>query len=557
MTSSKLKITLNYVILPIISSYIIFNLGNYFLIYYSPNSHSHNIFSSVRCFGYNSSNRQCIFNQLCYHSKTNDFVFVFDANKSLIVGVPDNRFRPPLLDLSSVADHNNYYFNYIEIPSESFKQFSKTFTIETIEKPTILFARFKPDNIMHTTHDDVLPLFHTIKKFGYDDANIIFADEWPRHSTGDLQFNDELYRTVFRSSSIMHVKDISENALTCFSNLHVGLDKTTIWYDYGFFQHQHPLPKSIVETERIRRSFKEFTGQVLSEGVKIKCDEKYTLLVSRGYTRKILNEDELITFISFKTDGKVLTVDLESDVSFQTLAKKFHCASIIISMHGSALIFALFAKKGTKILELFPYAINPEKYSPYKRLAELQHLQYKAWANMRKENSVQHPYDYTEELGGVSHLPIDQQIEIINTQDVPDHLCCDYPNWLFHINQDTYIDIIDFGTAFHELLINVGDQSLFAEKIVISPGPIIDPICTRDSSNHIFRVTWQPPWNIEYMDTPDIVYEIVIKDVYSVVSNHFSNETAFSIHSTDKCFIWIACRANKLQGPFLTKPLIC
>ena len=44
-------------------------------------------------------------------------------------------------------------------------------------------------------------------------------------------------------------------------------------------------------------------------------------------------------------------------------------------------------------------------------------------------------------LGGVAHLPEEEQQKIIESETVPSHNCCEDPYWLFKIYQDTEVNI--------------------------------------------------------------------------------------------------------------------
>ena len=44
---------------------------------------------------------------------------------------------------------------------------------------------------------------------------------------------------------------------------------------------------------------------------------------------------------------------------------------MVIGMHGSILIMTMFCRRGTVFLELFPFGVPPENYTPYKTLAGL------------------------------------------------------------------------------------------------------------------------------------------------------------------------------------------
>ena|SRR2546426_389865 len=57
--------------------------------------------TSVWCNGDNHIDRRCRFVNLCYKKDTNDFLFLHDDQESIISQIPDDRFNPSLLDISS------------------------------------------------------------------------------------------------------------------------------------------------------------------------------------------------------------------------------------------------------------------------------------------------------------------------------------------------------------------------------------------------------------------------------------------------------------------------
>jgi protein O-mannose beta-1,4-N-acetylglucosaminyltransferase len=62
---------------------------------------------------------------------------------------------------------------------------------------------------------------------------------------------------------------------------------------------------------------------------------------------------------------KVMTVSLETH-SLSDIIPIIHSSRGVIGMHGSLLSLAGFLKQGSFLVELFPYAVNPEKYTPYR-----------------------------------------------------------------------------------------------------------------------------------------------------------------------------------------------
>eukprot|EP00117_Sycon_ciliatum_P019915 scpid66613/ scgid5265/ Uncharacterized glycosyltransferase AGO61 len=121
-----------------------------------------NIESSLRCGG-NAERRDqsCVFENLCYWPRYDSFVFVHGED-SVQSGMPRDRFSEAFLDLSSVDKHNNMYFEFSDVSRHALAGLNVVFQAGQ----HVLFKRFHPDNIMHVLHDDILPLYHTLRRWG-------------------------------------------------------------------------------------------------------------------------------------------------------------------------------------------------------------------------------------------------------------------------------------------------------------------------------------------------------------------------------------------------------
>lgn len=108
--------------------------------------------TSVWCRGFNASDRMCIFRNLYYRADTGDFVFVHGPQSS-------GRVEEEL-QLSSVAEHGAFYLTCIDLPLSALSHFH----ITPVHSTTLIMSRFNPDNIMHAIHDDLVPLFSTIRE---------------------------------------------------------------------------------------------------------------------------------------------------------------------------------------------------------------------------------------------------------------------------------------------------------------------------------------------------------------------------------------------------------
>eukprot|EP00039_Didymoeca_costata_P007376 m.99069 g.99069 ORF g.99069 m.99069 type:complete len:147 (+) comp13661_c1_seq3:577-1017(+) len=129
------------------------------------------------------------------------------------------------------------------------------------------------------------------------------------------------------------------------------------------------------------------------------------------------------------SNAKILSLE---DTSIPSLLAELYKTNVLIGMHGSALIFSIFLPPKAGVIELFPYGVPPEHYTPYKTLTKLagMDLQYASWRNHNRDKTITHPdwlhsltADYFKfleymcccrprHLGGIAHLPHDIQEKV-------------------------------------------------------------------------------------------------------------------------------------------------
>ena len=389
-----------------------------------------NFSSSVFCTGQqNHNNIECRFQNLCYHAEQFWYFHGVNTNES---GLPAS--SPLILDLSSVKDHNAKYFKYVNSSARP------TFrTMRYIQKSGILFHRFNPDNLMHVIHDDLFPFFHTKRQhFPNNDVVTVFMEG---REPGLYYHLYELFM-----HDVLNKKEL--NSFTCFQNVVVGVNKKVTWYQYGFQKPQGPINVNGYPKEKIQLFKNYFTKRLKIQDSSIQQQQQQQqqqhespiVLFKRHYTRRILNEMKLVLKLSSSFKCVVTTLDLEED-SIKHIINTISNAKILIGVHGAHLVTSLFLPPNAMLVELFPFGIPSENYTPYKTLAGLLvNVSYVAWENAREENSLTFP-NRPPELGGITHLPLDKQKEITSTKKIKKHLCCNDPFWLYRIYQDTKVDI--------------------------------------------------------------------------------------------------------------------
>lgn len=270
--------------------------------------------------------------------------------------------------------------------------------------------------------------------------------------------------------------------------------------------------------------------------------------------------------VANKLNVKVFSVGLETH-SLREIISLLRRSSGIIGVHGSLLILTAFLPEGSFLLEVFPYAVNPEKYTPYKTLCNIpgMNIFYQSWGNTKKDNSIGHP-DWSPELGGLNHLEEYDQVSILSQTEVAEHLCCEDPSWLYHIYQDTIIDIPNVVILLQDLhqksknwRVNSLGNEMISQKSV-PPGKIASVSCNirKECKNGmtVLDLSWKPPWNLIYLHFGKIMYELLIQrndeenhvvfmveDVYIQISKNIYCEFDYNV--------WVrAVLDDYIYGPF-------
>ncbi len=541
--------------------------------------------SSIWCSGSDHTQRMCRFRNLCYFPEVNEFVF-FHGERSVHSGLPGNRFNPTLLDMSSVKDHNAQYFNFVDVPARSA---AAHFDVDFIQRTALVFNRFNPDNIMHVIHDDLLPMFHTLEMMGgrgrvnmsaYD-VQLVFMEGW---SPGD---HVNLYE-VFSQHKLLFKADLqAKGSATCFRDAYVGISKETTWYQYGFREPQGPIPHHTVTALQINQFTAYLKHRLNSAAQPVPNGDAYIVFLTRKHNRLVLNEVELTFALVREFKMKVLTLGAETH-SIAEMIAILSKAAILISMHGSLLSLSMFLPPSAVVIELFPFAVNPENYTPYKTLANLpgMRITYKAWRNLNVGHTVTHA-DRGWDTGGIAHLSLDEQNRIKSSTEVPKHLCCRDPEWLFRIYQDTIVDIPSFVSLVKEAIEEKDSRfsasaertdSLLAQKMFPSKVQDLKCIGSRDRADAMGNpgggggdpgvppslwLSWQPPWNLRYLPLSSLRYEVWIQehgeDTYTAwILSKTSHTFTAGLRPETHYDIWVRCVINdKMQGPFNQEHVGC
>ncbi|XP_006635585.1 protein O-linked-mannose beta-1,4-N-acetylglucosaminyltransferase 2 [Lepisosteus oculatus] len=504
------------------------------------------------CSGKMHTDRLCRFDYLCYSTEAEEFVF-FHSNASVMLpNLGSRRFQPALLDLSSVEDHNTQYFNFLELPAAALKFMPKPVFVPDV---ALILNRFNPDNLMHIFHDDLLPIFYTMSQYSDldDEARLVFMEGWNEGTHFDL------YRLLSNKQPLLKEQLKNFGKLLCFTKSYVGLSKITTWYQYGFVQPQGPKANILVSGTEIRQFTRFFMDKLNITREEVSENEEYIVVFSRTINRLIINEAELILTFAQEFQMKTIVVSLDEH-SFADIVQIISRASMLISIHGAQLVTSLFLPRGAVVVELFPYAVNPEHYTPYKTLASLpgMDLQYVAWQNTKEENSVAFP-DRPWDQGGIAHLEQEEQERILKSKEVPRHLCCRNPEWLFRIYQDTKVDIPSLLEVLRQTVKSKPALKKAKPASTVHPGRVREPRCqasVQGSNEAKLTVSWQIPWNLKYLKVREVQYEVWIQEqgentYMPYILPHQNYTFSENIKPFTTYLVWIRCIFNKtLLGPF-------
>lgn len=283
------------------------------------------------------------------------------------------------------------------------------------------------------------------------------------------------------------------------------------------------------------------------------------MVFSRYHNRLILNEAEVILALAQEFQMRVVTVSLE-DQTFSSIVQVISGAAMLVSMHGAQLITSIFLSRGAAVVELFPYGVNPEQYTPYKTLASLpgMDLHYVAWRNTMEDNSVAYPGRPWDQ-GGIAHLDKDEQERILASREVPRHLCCSNPEWLFRIYQDTKVDIPSLLEVLRESLKTRPNLKKTKPASTVHPGRVREPQCqtsVQTTNEAKLTVSWQIPWNLKYLKVREVKYEVWIQEqgentYMPYILPHQNYTFSENIKPFTTYLVWVRCIFNKnLLGPF-------
>lgn len=180
----------------------------------------------------------------------------------------------------------------------------------------------------------------------------LFSDRRPIYTTDALR-------------SLLSV-DSSAGGLTCFADLHLGLDISRSYYANGFDRHGSWGDSSLdfPHLGELRLNYKAFQhwlwasmGWGTPTAVSRSGDTtEHVVLIRRLKTRQVVNSAELTRTVSSHYQNSTFREVALEEMSFREQAKLFRSATIVVSQYGTALHNTLMMRPNTAIVMLMqPY----------------------------------------------------------------------------------------------------------------------------------------------------------------------------------------------------------
>ncbi|KAG8233554.1 hypothetical protein J437_LFUL013766 [Ladona fulva] len=404
------------------------------------------------------------------------------------------------------------------------------------EKEWVFFVwRFKPDNIMHVLHDDLLPMYYTYEGICggnvercINDYKLIFVDDVTSAFSSDLYEIFSKEKSYLGDGEPVFLRDYWRNysdSLICFKHARVGISRATTWFQYGFGKPQGAIENSNV-TVSVFRKFSRFLIQKMglqTAGFQCKEDKfpPRALFLTRNISRRILNEEDVIKTtknVYSSVVGSTLNVEHFNPFSNSSVSEMREILkvvtdlppiSFVFGMHGAALtvitVLSLAANVGCNplvIMELFPMGIDPDAVSPIKALAKLPWLQnsiiYESWTNKDPANSEM-PSTYLNPLQGGGLMC--QGMDLRETLRAVH--CCHNKEYICRMFQDTIVDLK--GEYVDKLRLLFTQQKEFKQdNMTINhqefkwyfPAPVTNVSCRWNLKILVLELLWKQSLNV-------------------------------------------------------------
>lgn len=257
----------------------------------------------------------------------------------VIAVIPNGRLYTNNVDMVAVITGDNkllgdvslqYHINRIAKPEENLV-FKQKYFAHPVKYSGVVFNMLAGGGAINNYGHwliDVISRIHLLKESGYFEKV-----NW---------FLVPSYAYDFHIDTLSFLGISSDKIIVCSGYMHIQAD-LLISSSHPRGERSHIFPKWVIEFHR--NTFLKFTEKLSSS---------YPALVyiSRkdGNTRKVVNEDQLISLLE---EYGFKSYEL-STLPFIEKVKLFNSAEIIVSATGAGLINLIYARKGAKVIEIFP-----------------------------------------------------------------------------------------------------------------------------------------------------------------------------------------------------------
>lgn len=422
------------------------------------------------CRGSGAHDRICRLQNFCFHFDTSKFIHI--APEFILKNIhnsTDRRFA----DMSSVDDHNTYYWHWETEPVlpmkhhivDKFVKHDMHYQVLWVSEPVHLVKRFFPVNLMHMFHDDLLSWQDVHRHINPDIKELWFIDDYGRQTAN----HEILSWTIKPGVKVEHLLEYKgPKRMVCFSDATVGTSKRLVWYQYGYRDKEGPVENSMTRgdlsdafdwfRQRANSSIssqyykqRDHIFKQIKNGKPITNPHQLQITVfTRAKTRLLLNTAELVADLEKAFGLPVKQVGLEFMTVEQVIAEMSKTV-VAVGMHGALLITTGFMPPGSVLIEAYPYAVPPSQYTPYRTLCTLLHHRYRYWSSPHAEPpwTVGHPERGKFE-GGLQHLSEEERQRVMALRWVPEHKCCYDAAWMYRVLQDTMVDTDDIVRLIRE-----------------------------------------------------------------------------------------------------------
>ncbi|KAK4439769.1 Alpha-1,3-arabinosyltransferase XAT3 [Sesamum alatum] len=243
------------------------------------------------------------------------------------------------------------------------------------EVPAVIFSSGISGNIFHEFNDILIPLFITTKHF-QSRVFIILEDYDPSFVAK--------YRKIFsRMSSYEVMNPAANRSVHCFPGMILGLK----------YHDNLALNPSDIPGGYSIHDFRLFLGETY--GLKfthVSQIRRPTLMfISREKTRKILNEDEMITMMK-ELGFRVIVATAEEARNVNKFANTVNSCSVLVGAHGAGLTNELFLSAGAVMVQVEPLGLEWAAAKYYGNPAPGMHVHYLRYLIEPEESSLTELY---------------------------------------------------------------------------------------------------------------------------------------------------------------------